>query len=255
MKESEKFVWAPHFYDGVQLVTKSYRNWIGIDTFEQSLVFSKENIFLSHTNIIKKLSNVASTIGSFGIPSLFGEIGIAMDMERDSYTNIPRAYSTDDYSLQLEAALPLINSLEKNMVSFTWWTYVYDNSYKYGDNWNGEDLSIFSKDRQFDKSNLFSGGRILEVLVRPYPVKISGLPLQMGFDPLDFNRRFLFTFQHSAEVSNEFPTEIFVPIFQYPNGFHILVSDGTYKIVNETQTVLYYHDNRYDSHDIEIWSA
>ena len=251
MEESGKFVWAPHWYDGIQLVTKSYRNWISVDTHNEALVLSKQNLLNSHSGMIGNLMGLVQDVGESGIPTIIGEIGIAMDMVRDD-NGIPSAYKTDDYSLQIEAAMPLLASLEQNLASFSWWCYVPDNNYITGDQWNGEDLSVFSPDRVMDESDIFSGGRILEVLVRPYARKVAGEPLFMKFEPLDIERKFYFVFNHSPEVAATFPTEIFVPHYQYPCGFHVTVSDGEFQLHNTTQTLLYYHDTTTEQHEVQI---
>lgn len=72
-------------------------------------------------------------------PCIFSEIGIPYDMD-DKY-----AYKTGDYGSQIAA-------LDANMFAIegfggngmTLWVYVATNCHEWGDNWNGEDLSIFS---------------------------------------------------------------------------------------------------------------
>jgi len=71
---------------------------------------------------------------------LFSEIGIPYDMD-DKY-----AYKTGDFSSQTRASDANHFALEGSQVSYTWWTYCATNNHEWGDNWNGEDLSIFSVD-------------------------------------------------------------------------------------------------------------
>ena len=40
-------------------------------------------------------------------------------------------------------------------------------------------------------------------------------------------RRFEFEFCHDASIAA--PTVIFVPHYQYPHGYHVKVSDGTFE--------------------------
>jgi len=52
-----------------------------------------------------------------------------------------------DYSSQIRAWDCSLNALDgPNCLNVTMWTYVPDNSHEWGDLWNGEDLSIWSKD-------------------------------------------------------------------------------------------------------------
>ena len=251
-EDANGMVWAPHWYDGVQLLTKSFRHWLTIDAVTQLPVLGWEQQALSHARNIKQLIHLVDQVGERGLPSIIGEIGIAMDMIK-SDTNGPFAYETDDYSYQLEAAGSLLHALDRNKASFSWWCYVPDNSYRYGDQWNEEDLSIFSLDRQDPTSkDLFSGGRILEVLVRPYPRKISGYLQSLQFDAFGKEREFVFTFTHNENVKAENPTEIFVPLYQYPSGFVVEAPHGRFESYPDKQVVLYFPDPTYSEHTVII---
>ena len=57
--------------------------------------------------------------------------------------------------------------MEANLVSCTLWNYTADNSNGRGDQWNGEDLSLFSRDQQKDAADINSGGRALAAGTRP----------------------------------------------------------------------------------------
>ena len=57
-----------------------------------------------------------------------------------------------------------------------------DNDNRWGDQWNDEDLSIFSRNQQADPEDVNSGGRALEAVVRPYARAVAGEPLRMTFD-------------------------------------------------------------------------
>ena len=107
-----------------------------------------------------------------------------------------------------------LRALDDTLLSGTLWNYTADNRNAHGDQWNGEDLSIFSRDQQRDPADLHSGGRALEAVVRPYARAVAGEPLRMHFDRR--RRVFEFAFRHDPRVSA--PTEIFVPAFQYPRG-------------------------------------
>jgi len=114
--------------------------------------------------------------------------------------------------------------------------------------WNGEDLSIFSRDQQTDLTDVHSGGRALEAVVRPYPRAVAGEPLRMAFDIR--KKTFFFEFRHDPEI--EAPTEIFVPNYQYPEGYAVEVSDGSYEKNPVTQTFVYQHNPSRDTHTIYL---
>ena len=72
-------------------------------------------------------------------PTLFSEIGIPYDMD-DKH-----AYKTGDYSSQISAMDANHFALEgSGAAGFALWVYVASNDHFWGDQWNGEDLSIYS---------------------------------------------------------------------------------------------------------------
>jgi hypothetical protein len=116
-------------------------------------------------------------------------------------------------------------AIEDNLLSCTLWNYTSDNTNSRGDQWNDEDLSLFSRDQQIDKGCLDSGGRALEAAVRPYPRAVAGDPLGVAFEPR--SGAFEFTMRDDPGVSA--PTEVFVPELQYPGGPLVSVSDGSWE--------------------------
>lgn len=118
----------------------------------------------------------AEGIESFGeFPCIFGEIGIPYDMDvgvkaeyktngsqsvltslwhwflslfQSAGANAIRGHSATPAiglpeSSQNKAMDASINALEKNLLNYSLWNYMPDNSEKWGDCWNGEDLSIW----------------------------------------------------------------------------------------------------------------
>jgi hypothetical protein len=140
-----------------------------------------------------------------------------------------------------------MQALEANLLSFTLWNYTADNTNERGDQWNDEDLSIFSRDQQ-GPEDIDAGGRALEAAVRPYARKIAGEPLRMAFDIK--RRAFEFEFRHDPTVSA--PTEIFVPNYQYPDGYLVEVSDGTYDVDRDSQTLAYRHSTERQVHHVRV---
>ena len=74
-------------------------------------------------------------------PCLFSEIGIPYDMDEK------HAYKTGDYSSQISAMDANHFALEgSGAAGYTLWVYAASNDHFWGDQWNGEDLSIYSID-------------------------------------------------------------------------------------------------------------
>jgi hypothetical protein len=134
-----------------------------------------------------------------------------------------QAYIDGDYSAQVAAMDANLDALEANLLNFTLWNYCPDNHNKWGDNWNGEDLSIFclGKDEQessdkaerstitssdntlsgetannpsFTDEFLNRGGRATQAFVRPYPIACPGNPLLLRFNIR--SKHMIFTFDH-----------------------------------------------------------
>jgi hypothetical protein len=138
-----------------------------------------------------------------------------------------------------------MRALEHALVSYTIWTYEPSNTNKYGDNWNGEDLSLFSRDQVVpgDEDDLFAGGRSLLAAIRPYPCRVAGDVISLSFHLYTRRRKFVFSFcaDHTLSTSE---TEIFLPKYQYPHGVKVTVSrgGGTYRLDWDSQRLLYTHN-------------
>jgi hypothetical protein len=239
--DARQIVYAPHWYDFLTLMTKHYWGWIGIDALNARPVIGRSNIRASHiADLAHDRYMAESRLG--GVPTLIGEIGIPFDL------NEKRAYITGDWKQQLHAMDDTLQALEANLLSATIWNYTPDNTHARGDQWNGEDLSIYSPDQREDPTDINSGGRALEAVVRPYPMATAGEPLRLRFS-LD-SGVFEYSFRHDHAVTA--PTEIFVPNLQYPDGYRVIISDGHYEADQEAQRVWYYPSQRNMPHRIQI---
>lgn len=145
---TERLVFTPHWYDGLTLTTKHFNEWFTVDYigFKRGLYSNIVFALRFGEAAIKKCwrgqleflrKEGIAQIGNF--PSVLGETGIPFDMDNRV------AYETGDYSMQIKAMDTLMTALETSAFNFTIWNYCSDNSHEWGDNWNGEDLSIWSK--------------------------------------------------------------------------------------------------------------
>jgi hypothetical protein len=240
-EDVSQIVYAPHWYDAFVLYLKQYSPFLGFDMLAHKLVLGPRRI---RTSFVKQLASYKQQASQFlaGAPVLLGEFGIPFDLQNK------KAYRTGDFGKQIRAMDRSLRALEDALVSGTLWNYTPDNTNLHGDQWNGEDLSIFSRDQQTDPQDIHSGGRALQAVVRPYARAVAGEPLRMAFDP---NRKlFTFAFRHDAAVTA--PTELFVPNYQYPRGYAVEVSDGTVEIDREQQVLRYHHTSTCDIHTISL---
>jgi hypothetical protein len=190
-------------------------------------------------------------------PTIVGETGIPFDLRGG------RAYRSGDFGVQIAAANRVMCGIEDSLSHCIWWNYTADNDNAHGDQWNGEDLSIFSMDQvspgrhamhhapNASHENLDAGGRALQAIVRPYPRAIAGTLLAVRFEPL--RGSFSFTFRHDPVVTA--PTEIFIPQLQYPRGYRVVVSDGDWERCREHHLLLYRHTLTRAEHTVQIQRA
>ena len=239
--DAKNIVYEPHWYDVITLVFKSFKPWISIDFRNLKVVLSPLLIRRSLANQLRHFKERSENdLG--GLPVLIGEMGIPFDM------NKAKAYRTGDFSAQERALARCLRAVEDNLLNVTIWNYTADNTNARGDQWNDEDFSVFSRDQQTDKSDINSGGRALAALLRPYPRATAGKPIEMSYDMK--KRTFKFKYQHDPEIQS--PTEIFVPSYNYPNGYRVIVSDGKWEKDTAKQILTYRHTTSQTLHKIKI---
>jgi hypothetical protein len=232
-------VYAPHWYDVLVLFTKRFSPLLALDALARRPAIGPRRIRAAFARHIASYQREArERLG--GVPLLIGEFGIPFDL------NGRRAFANGDFTAQSQALDRSFRAVEDTLAHATLWNYTADNSNARGDLWNDEDLSIFSRDQQRDPGDLNSGGRSLDAAVRPYPRCTAGQPLRMSFD---YRRRvFEYVFRHDPAISA--PTELFMPRLQYPSGYSVTVSDGTWAIDSEQQILRYCHGDTLDVHTI-----
>lgn len=240
-EDAKNVVFAPHWYDGLTLFTKRYLPFAAFDTHSIKIIFGTQKVresFVHQLGVYKE--NAKKHMND--VPVIIGEIGIPYDM------NGGIAYKTGDFSAQELAMNASLSALDSNLLSYTLWNYTADNTNERGDGWNGEDLSIFSRDQQTNPNDLDSGGRALKAVVRPYARAVNGTPLRMTYHL--HTGIFEFVYRHDNALTA--PTELFVPAVQYPNGYHVEVSDGEYEIDSANQRLIYRHSGKDMPHFIKI---
>jgi hypothetical protein len=239
--DAGNIVFTPHWYDGLTLFTKRYWKFVAFDVHRLRPVVGREQI---RASFVKQLGvyRTAAETALGGVPTVIGEVGIPYDL------NNAEAYRTGDFSAQEQCYDDTLQALEANLLNFTLWNYTADNGNARGDGWNGEDLSIFSRDQQTNPQDIHSGGRALKAVLRPYARATAGQPLRMSYD---FHTGvFEFVFKHDPNLTE--PTEFYIPSYQYPQGYEVTVSDGTYEIDTQHQRLIYRHSERDMPHFIRV---
>jgi hypothetical protein len=240
-EDAANIVHAGHWYDGLTLMSKRFNPWFTIDPRNIRFHFGKRGIRACFADQIADIAR-HSDEQMGGIPTLIGETGIPFDMEHK------RAYGSGDFSAQIQALDAILGALESNFASFTLWNYTADNTNERGDQWNDEDLSIFSRDQQKGTGGVYDGGRALPALIRPYAVRIPGRPVCQAFDIRSKVYHFAFHFDAALKA----PLEVFLPAFHYPTGVKVEGARGEVKIDLQQQRLEYFPQPGEGVHNITI---
>ncbi|ODV86948.1 glycoside hydrolase family 5 protein [[Candida] arabinofermentans NRRL YB-2248] len=141
---------AQHYYDGMSLMFKTWNRKYNVDTLGImrgkylnpvfGLVFGEANIRKSIRSQMAQLKEEAQFAVGSDIPVIITETGMPFDMDDK------KAFENGDYSSQESANDALGFALEGSHMHSTYWCYNSQNNHKWGDNWNLEDFSLFSKD-------------------------------------------------------------------------------------------------------------
>jgi len=227
----KNWVNGSHWYDDATLVTKQYIPWVGL--LDDEIIIGKKNVRLAFEEFIGNMFKETEIHFGSESATLLGEFGIPFDM------NDRKAYKNGDFSQQIDAMDRSIKLLEKNKMSYTLWNYTADNNNERGDLWNGEDLSVFSPDQQKDSKDINSGGRALQAVIRPFPVKIAGDLKQYAFDMEqgELSIKFL----SDSGITN--PTEIFLPDYHYKNGFEVFTTHGSVSYDKDSNILMFVPEN------------
>jgi len=227
---------ASHWYDGYTLFTANFNPRFSVDVTTKLPVFGARRICAMHLRDLKAIIDLPKALDGTPVemPTLIGEFGIPYNM------NNKFGFKTGDFSMHEKALSMYYDVMDALQLHSTQWNYCADNSNEWGDNWNLEDLSLFSKDQQTQgaRENIDSGGRAIAGFCRPYVPFVAGMPIQTTF-----NRKSKM-FVHCYEPSPRnfeygkimHATEIFVPDIHYISKhtesvvqFDIIVQGGRFR--------------------------
>ncbi|KAM4057899.1 Glucosylceramidase [Hirsutella rhossiliensis] len=148
--DDPRMAFTPHFYDGITLMTKHWNSTWNVDVIgvlRGKYLHPVFAIKLGETAIRNCLKEQLATLRQEGLdrtgkhPCILTEFGIPYDMDDK------KAYKTGDYSSQSAALDANYFGVEGSQIEgHCLWLYCATNDHERGDQWDGEDLSIFSLD-------------------------------------------------------------------------------------------------------------
>ncbi|MFX1353512.1 MAG: cellulase family glycosylhydrolase [Promethearchaeota archaeon] len=219
-------VHAGHWYDGVTLILKRPMIKANFNIVEDKMVMGRSNVQEMFIQQLSYIKNIAKSIHG-GIPTLLGEFGLPFDLNNKEAYQKFKSEPDLAWKKHIKLLTMYYNALDSNLLHSTLWNYTADNTNEWGDQWNLEDLSIFSKSQALEPSNINSGGRAIKGFCRPHFIRCSGNPLQMEFNIKDGS----FYFKFDGDKSIKEPTLLYIPKIHYPKGFKVKASRG--KILKE----------------------
>lgn len=232
----ERSVNASHWYDASTLYLKTFDPDNSYDFLTGERAAGEAQVLARFIDQIEhKAAAPARTFGPEGAPALVGEFGIPYDLdEGEAYAAWARGER--DPAIWAKHALLLglmYDALDALLLNSTQWNYTASNrnDLRIGDDWNQEDLSIFSRDQQDGADGPDSGGRAIAGFCRPFGRHVQGRIAAMAFD----RAARVFTLEFDADPAIDRPSEIYVPRLHYPAGFEVRTAGA---VVREGQLVL-----------------
>jgi hypothetical protein len=201
----------------MMLMRKKFNGELALDIKNAALVEGRDEVAQMFKQTIAGYVDLSNQQMG-GAPTLIGEFGLAFDM------NDKHAYKTGDFSMHELALSMYYDAMDANLVHTTLWNYTPDNSNRWGDNWNEEDLSIFSRDQQTDPSDINSGGRAIKGFSRPYVMRAGGQLNAMRFDWQSG------VFTATILSREQSISEIYVPQLWYPHGIAVTITSGEWSL-------------------------
>ncbi|QWU89884.1 hypothetical protein CA3LBN_004242 [Candidozyma haemuli] len=255
----DRTVYAPHYYDTMTLLLKTWNEHFNADSLGISrgqyahpslgvVVGEKaiRNCFKKQLNFI--VEEGKERLGN--IPALMSETGIPFDMDRK------QAYKDNKYTSQTAALDTLANALENSELNYTYWSYCAINSHEYGDYWNNEDFAFWSPE---DQGKNFAQGDSVEerikncypsqdgvrapsAVLRPFLATHKGKVKAVEFDIK--KSKYSLTIDVSGQSGlSKAPTVIYVPKWHFPDLSYndIYATSGEFKYNDKLEYLEWYH--------------
>lgn len=193
------------------------------------------------TPISGKYTRTANTYGN--VPVVFTEFGTYFNFNWNlkDLDSILAHVAEHGYDVSAAILNNEYETFEKLMSHKMVWCMSGDNDYQLGDLWNHEDFSVYGPDGE---------PRGHEGWMRPTVHMSAGEPVETFFysslhvfdpDKGETAEMMLGEFHFKCEgKESDLPTEIYVPRFQYPDGFYVWLSDG-WAVFDPDRQILYHY--------------
>ena len=237
---------APHWYDVATLGLHRFMDTVSYDYISEKRLFGRRAIQKSFQRQLATLKAMADKYSAGG-PTIIGEFGLPYDINNKRAYALYKHQPNKAWASHVKALTWYYDALDENLLSSCQWNYNPVNTNEWGDLWNLEDFSIFSKDQQTSNwhEDINAGGRAIPGFCRPHFLSVAGTPLKMSFD----RKKGTFLFAFDADASIPAPTTLYIPNIHYPNGYDITVSEGD---VKKEEQLVYIQIHQNGHHIVKI---
>ncbi len=212
----KSIAFAAHWYDIGTYASKTHLFKINKDIITNEIIYGEENVQNMFINQLSTIKSISKNINE-GIPTLIGEFGLIYNLNNKKAFRLFKRNPEKAWAPYVKLLNMYYNAMDANILSSTQWNYTADNCNEWGDLWNLEDFSIFSRDQQNNPKDINSGGRAIKGFCRPHFIYCAGIPLKMEFNIKDGT----FNFKFEGKSIIKAPTTLYVPDIHYPNGYDI----------------------------------
>jgi hypothetical protein len=221
---------APHWYDVATMGLHRFMDTFSYDFIEEKRLYGGRAIRRAFHRQLAFLKAMADKYSADG-PTIIGEFGLPYDINRKRAYQMVTDKPEKAWNSHIKALTWYYDALDANLLSSCQWNYNPENRNEWGDQWNLEDFSIFSRDQQTKgwQEDIDSGGRAIPGFCRPHFIAVAGTPLKMEFNI----KRRTFVFEFEGDASIDAPTILYIPKIHYPKGFDIMISEGEVKQQDE----------------------
>lgn len=206
-----------HWYDFTTLSTKHFDAARSVDLLTGEVSEGPDALRARYARQLGQLKQAAAAVEG-GMPALVGEFGIPFDLDDGLAYRQWAAGDRNAFAPHIQALELMYEALDEHLLSSTQWNYTAGNrnDLRIGDQWNQEDLSIYSVD-QSTAGDPLSGGRAVAGFARPYARAVQGRLLAQHY------RRDagLFEVRFEADPAIAAPTLLALPLAQFPGGYSV----------------------------------
>ena len=194
------------------LVKKQFDSVLSVDVLTGEHSRGEQEIGARYKRQLAAVQALAGAVPA-GLPTLIGEFGIPYDLNDGAAYAAWVSGQHDDsiWQTHIQALSLMYDALDALQLSSTQWNYTASNlnNARVGDQWNQEDLSVYSLDQP--------AGRAVKGFCRPCAQAVQRSLQQMFFCMASG----VFELQYIADQAATEPTQIYLPKVQYPHGVTI----------------------------------